>query len=74
MSIKTLTILAGELILLLPLALRSRTFSRAGIALPFNPYTGHVHSYSSATLERVWGDQDFVMLFLLVIYSVKGQC
>ena len=26
------------------------------------------------TLERVWGDQDFVMLFPLVIYSVKGQC
>ena len=25
-------------------------------------------------LERVWGDQDFVMLFLLVIYSIKGQC
>jgi len=25
-------------------------------------------------LERVWGDQDFVMLFLIVIYSVKGQC
>lgn len=34
---------------------------------------GHVHSDLSLPWKG-FGKEDFVMLFLLVIYSVKGQC